>query len=33
MNICSEALWFTDADRAPGRLLASLLVPPLLAAA
>ena len=30
MNICSEAGWFTDADRAPGRLLASLLVPPLL---
>jgi GAF domain-containing protein len=26
MNICSEAGWFTDADRAPGRLLASLLV-------
>jgi GAF domain-containing protein len=30
MNICAEACWFTDADRAPGRLLASLLVPPLL---
>jgi GAF domain-containing protein len=33
MNICSEAGWFTDADRAPGRLLAALLVPPLLAGA
>ena len=31
MNICAEAGWFSDADRAPGRLLASLLVPPLLA--
>ena len=31
MNICSEAGWFSKADRAPGRLLASLLVPPLLA--
>jgi hypothetical protein len=31
MNICSEAGWFGDADRAPGRLLAALLVPPLLA--
>ena len=31
MNICSEAGWFSDADRAPGRLLATLLVPPLLA--
>jgi GAF domain-containing protein len=31
MNICAEAGWFTDADQAPGRLLASLLVPPLLA--
>jgi transcriptional regulator with GAF, ATPase, and Fis domain len=31
MNVCSEADWFTDADRAPGKLLASLLVPPLLA--
>jgi GAF domain-containing protein len=30
MNICAEAGWFRDADRAPGRLLASLLVPPLL---
>ena len=30
MNICAEAGWFTDADRAPGRLLASLLVPALL---
>jgi GAF domain-containing protein len=30
MNICSEAGWFTDADRAPGRVLAALLVPPLL---
>jgi GAF domain-containing protein len=32
MNICTEADWFTDADRAPGRLIASLLVAPLLAA-
>jgi hypothetical protein len=32
MNICSEAGWFSETDRAPGRLLASLLVPPLLAA-
>jgi GAF domain-containing protein len=32
MNICHEAGWFSDADRAPGRLLASLLVPPLLGA-
>lgn len=31
MNICSEAGWFTDADHAPGRMLASQLVPPLLA--
>jgi len=31
MNICSEAGWFSDADRAPGWLLATLLVPPLLA--
>jgi GAF domain-containing protein len=31
MNICSETGWFTDADHAPGRLLASLLVPALLA--
>lgn len=31
MNICSEAGWFTDADHAPGRMLASLLAPPLLA--
>jgi hypothetical protein len=30
MNICSEAGWFTDTDRGPGRLLGSLLVPPLL---
>jgi GAF domain-containing protein len=30
MNICSDAGWFADADHAPGRLLASLLVPPLL---
>jgi len=30
MNLCSPAGWFTDADRAPGRLLAALLVPPLL---
>lgn len=33
MNICSDAGWFADADHAPGRLLASLLVPPLLATA
>jgi len=31
MNICSDAGWFADADRATGRLLASLLAPPLLA--
>jgi GAF domain-containing protein len=31
MNICHEAGWFTEADRAPGRLLGGLLVPPLLA--
>lgn len=31
MNICHEAGWFRDADHAPGRLLSSLLVPPLLA--
>jgi GAF domain-containing protein len=31
MNICSEAGRFSDADREPGRLLAALLVPPLLA--
>jgi GAF domain-containing protein len=31
MNICAEAGWFSDADHAPGRLLASLLVLPLLA--
>jgi hypothetical protein len=31
MNICAEAGWFSEADHAPGRLLASLLVPPLLA--
>lgn len=30
INICSAAGWFTDADRAPGRVLATLLVPPLL---
>jgi hypothetical protein len=30
MNVCSEAGWFNDADRVPGRLLAGLLVPPLL---
>lgn len=30
MNVCCEAGWFTDADREPGRLLAGLLVPPLL---
>jgi hypothetical protein len=29
MNICAEAGWFSDTDHAPGRLLASLLVPPL----
>lgn len=33
MNICHEAGWFSDADRAPGWLLAGLLVPPLLATA
>ena len=33
MNICHEAGWFTDADHVPGRLLAALLVPPLLAGA
>jgi len=32
MNVCSELGRFGGADRAPGRLLASLLVPPLLAA-
>jgi hypothetical protein len=31
MNICSDAGWFADSDRATGRLLASLLAPPLLA--
>ena len=31
MNICAEAGRFTDADHAPGKLLAGLLVPPLLA--
>ena len=31
MNICSPAGHFSDADRAPGKLLAGLLVPPLLA--
>ena len=30
MNICHEAGWFTDADREPGKLIASLLVPALL---
>jgi GAF domain-containing protein len=30
MNICAEPNWFNDADRTPGRLLASFLVPPLL---
>jgi GAF domain-containing protein len=30
MNICHDAGWFTECDREPGRLLASLLVPPLL---
>jgi hypothetical protein len=30
MNICSDAGWFADADHAPGRLIATLLVPPLL---
>jgi hypothetical protein len=30
MNICSEAGWFSDANRAPGRLLAAFLVAPLL---
>lgn len=33
MNICHEAGWFTAADHAPGRLLAGLLVAPLLASA
>jgi transcriptional regulator with GAF, ATPase, and Fis domain len=33
MNICSQASWFTDADRTSSRLLAALLVPPLLAGA
>jgi len=32
MNICAEAGRFTEADRAPGRLLAGLLVPGLLGA-
>jgi GAF domain-containing protein len=32
MNICHESGWFSEADRAPGRLLASLLVSPLLGA-
>jgi hypothetical protein len=31
MNICSEPGWFTEADYAPGRLMATLLAPPLLA--
>jgi|SRR5215472_1885245 len=31
MNICAAAGWFGEADREPGRLLASLLVPSLLA--
>lgn len=30
MNICSEPGWFTEADYAPGGLLASLLVPTML---
>lgn len=30
MNICSDAGWFSDADRTPGRLLAALLIAPLL---
>jgi GAF domain-containing protein len=30
MNVCSEAGGFSDADRAPGRLLAGLLLPALL---
>ena len=30
MNVCAAAGHFIDADRAPGKLLASLLVPPLL---
>jgi len=33
MNICHEAGWFADSDRTPGRLLAALLVPPLLTGA
>jgi GAF domain-containing protein len=32
MNICAEAGRFSEADHAPGRLLAGLLVPPLLGA-
>jgi GAF domain-containing protein len=31
LNLCHEANWFEDADAAPGRLLAALLVPSLLA--
>ncbi len=31
MNLCHEAGWFTQDDRDPGRLIAALLVPPLLA--
>jgi len=31
MNICAEAGWFSDADHAPGRLIANLLIAPLLA--
>jgi len=30
VNVCSEAGWFTEADKPPGRLLAHLLVPPVL---
>jgi GAF domain-containing protein len=30
MNVCSEAGWFSETDRAPGRLLAGLLLPALL---
>ena len=31
LNLCHEAGWFRDADVAPARLIAALLVPPLLA--
>jgi GAF domain-containing protein len=32
LNLCNEANWFRDEDFATGRVLAGLLVPPLLAA-